>query len=297
MGYLGKITVDGSTHLVGSTLYGTCDTAAGTAAKVVTCANFSQLETGVTIHVKFTNSNTASTVNVTLNVNSTGAKAVVGTLGTAASGQGASWNAGSVVSFTYDGTYWVMNDAYWVNNDTKNTTGSTSSTSKLFLVGATEQSANPQTYSNANVYATNGALHASTFNGYTLAAASAKGVDTSISTGSTSTNLPTSAAVVSYVATQMGDVAGALVYKGTVTAESSLLNVALSKGWYYVVAMPNAQTTSITIAGQTCEAGDMVIVNTSGTYTTSSGLAAAVDVIQANTAVITNAEIDTIVAS
>lgn len=38
-----------------------------------------------------------------------------------------------------------------------------------------------------------------TVNGYTLAAASAKGVDTSISAASTSTNLPTSAAVASFV--------------------------------------------------------------------------------------------------
>lgn len=38
-----------------------------------------------------------------------------------------------------------------------------------------------------------------TVNGYTLAAASAKGVDTSIASGSSSANLPTSAAVASYV--------------------------------------------------------------------------------------------------
>ena len=42
--------------------------------------------------------------------------------------------------------------------DTKNTAGSTNSASKLFLIGATEQSANPQTYSNSKVYATDGAL-------------------------------------------------------------------------------------------------------------------------------------------
>lgn len=37
-------------------------------------------------------------------------------------------------------------------SDTKNTAGATDSTSKLFLVGATAQSANPQTYSNSAVY-------------------------------------------------------------------------------------------------------------------------------------------------
>lgn len=38
------------------------------------------------------------------------------------------------------------------DTDTKNTAGSTNSTSKLFLIGATSQAANPQTYSNAKVY-------------------------------------------------------------------------------------------------------------------------------------------------
>lgn len=39
------------------------------------------------------------------------------------------------------------------NTDTKNTTGTTNKTAtKMFLVGATEQATNPQTYSNANVY-------------------------------------------------------------------------------------------------------------------------------------------------
>lgn len=109
MSYVGKITSGGSTHLVGSTLYGTCTTAADTAAKVVTCADFDQLMEGITIHVKFTNSNSAT--NPTLNVNNTGAKNIY-KYGTAAPGTTAatSWSAGSVISFTYDGSYWQMND-------------------------------------------------------------------------------------------------------------------------------------------------------------------------------------------
>ena len=43
------------------------------------------------------------------------------------------------------------------------------------------------------------ALTNKTYNGYTLAAACAKGVDTSVTSGSTSTNLPTSQAVASFV--------------------------------------------------------------------------------------------------
>lgn len=44
--------------------------------------------------------------------------------------------------------------------DTKNTAGATNSTSKLYLIGVTEQTANPQTYSNGNVYVENGTLYA-----------------------------------------------------------------------------------------------------------------------------------------
>lgn len=45
------------------------------------------------------------------------------------------------------------------NTDTKNTTGSTDSTEKLYLVGAKSQAANPQTYSNSKVYTQNGKLY------------------------------------------------------------------------------------------------------------------------------------------
>lgn len=45
------------------------------------------------------------------------------------------------------------------SSDTKNTAGTTNSTSKLFLAGATTQAANPQTYSNVNCYASGGYLY------------------------------------------------------------------------------------------------------------------------------------------
>lgn len=110
MGYVGKVqTNDGALHLVGSTLYGTCDTLASVAAKVVTCPDFTTLYTGVTIHVIFTNSNSVSSA--TMNVNSTGAKPIM-LYGTTQAGIGInnSWPAGAVCSFTYDGTNWRMND-------------------------------------------------------------------------------------------------------------------------------------------------------------------------------------------
>ena len=110
MSYVGKVKAGANDYPVVSTGYGTCTTAAATAEKAVTMANFDTLLEGVTIHVLFQNSNTAASP--TLNVNSTGAKTIyiagVSAPGTTAS---ASWDANSVVSFTYDGTYWRMNDA------------------------------------------------------------------------------------------------------------------------------------------------------------------------------------------
>lgn len=119
MKYLGSITnakdlvtkeyVDSKVSDTG-TPYGTCSTAAGTVAKTVTVDSDSfSLETGVSVRVKFSNSNTATSP--TLNVNGTGAKAIKRYGTTAPSTSAASsWNAGSVIDLTYDGTYWVMHN-------------------------------------------------------------------------------------------------------------------------------------------------------------------------------------------
>lgn len=85
-------------------LYGTCSTAADTVAKVVSLDNF-VLETGSRISVKFTYAN--SVANPTLNVNSTGAKAIYYNGGTMNS-TSEYWLAGSIMDFIYDGTHWVM---------------------------------------------------------------------------------------------------------------------------------------------------------------------------------------------
>lgn len=97
------------------TLYGICSTAANTAAKVVVCSKFNTLTTGSSINVKFTNANTVA--NPTLNVNSTGAKSIkrFGTTSPNASPE-LSWNAGAVVEFVYDGTYWQMKNGVSTND-------------------------------------------------------------------------------------------------------------------------------------------------------------------------------------
>ena len=80
----------------------TCSTAAGTAAKVASFTNFA-LEAGCLIAVKFTNGNSAS--GATLNVNSTGAKAIYYN-GSAISTNVIATNG--VYLLIYDGTNWVM---------------------------------------------------------------------------------------------------------------------------------------------------------------------------------------------
>lgn len=113
-GVIGKVTAGGGTHLVTSTFYGTCATAAATAAKIVkladSTADAATLLTGMTLAVKFTNSNTVAnpTLTVQRNSNTTNliaAKSIM-RYGTTAPGTTAatSWRAGAVVIFVYDGT-------------------------------------------------------------------------------------------------------------------------------------------------------------------------------------------------
>lgn len=64
---------------------------------------------------------------------------------------------GQILRWSADGTAaWGADN----NTDTKNTAGSTNSNSKLFLIGATSQAANPQTYSRNTAYiGTDGCLY------------------------------------------------------------------------------------------------------------------------------------------
>ena len=85
---------------------GTCSTAAATAAKTVAITGFA-LATGVKVLVMFTNANTADTP--TLNVESTGAKAIYTADGLAVSATNLfRVKAGETCNFYYDGTYWVV---------------------------------------------------------------------------------------------------------------------------------------------------------------------------------------------
>ena len=92
-----------------SPYYGTCPTQASTNAKVVTLDvdndNFT-MKAGVMISVLFSNANTAASP--TLNVNNKGAVAVKVFGTTNASASPRAWEAGEVVTFVHNGSYWMM---------------------------------------------------------------------------------------------------------------------------------------------------------------------------------------------
>lgn len=69
------LTIGDDVYCFRNLWYGTCSTAASTAIKSVSSANFS-LFTGVAISVTFSATNTADVTEVKLDVNSTGAKAI-----------------------------------------------------------------------------------------------------------------------------------------------------------------------------------------------------------------------------
>lgn len=117
------VSFNGSTNI---THYGTCSTAAATAAKVVALSGFT-LVTGAKLVVKFSTTNTAA--NPTLNVNNTGAKSIMY--------RGSSVGAGYLATnrfyeFVYDGTnYQVIGD---LDIDTKVTQSAAISTAGSYPV-------------------------------------------------------------------------------------------------------------------------------------------------------------------
>ena len=102
--------------------YGTCTTAAATAAKTVTLGSTAgwELVAGTIVGVKFSYTNTAS--NPTLNVNSSGAKSIIYNTGTiTTSNLNKAGYANLITYYMYDGSHWVwmgwsIDDNTWQSN-------------------------------------------------------------------------------------------------------------------------------------------------------------------------------------
>lgn len=146
------VTIEGKVNF-----FGTCSTAAATAAKTATISGFS-LVAGAHVTLVFTNG--SSVADATLNINSTGAKAIYWQN---AKVKANVIRAGARVTFVYDGSYYHIvagaNPAYVSN----------ANTTKFYLTGTpTNESGIPTAeYFDTGVYvsATSGQLVASSFSG------------------------------------------------------------------------------------------------------------------------------------
>lgn len=107
-----------------NTWYGTSSTAAGTTAKTSTIANY-VLTKGSVVCVTFTYANTADAP--TLNINSTGAKAIYCNNAVTSSSNKLTWDAGETVTFIYSGLYY-----YFVTKSKQQSGGITSESDPVY---------------------------------------------------------------------------------------------------------------------------------------------------------------------
>lgn len=262
--------------------FGTCSTGASTAAKTVSITNGTpSLTAGCRVVVYFSNTNTANSP--TLNVNNLGAKQIYHKNTQITSGTNKGLLSG-VVELIYDGSHWALiggdaNTASLQVSDATNkrinnaeTTGKyiqfTGGTNKFTVSDATggtghtfDVAVTPSIEN--NVTASNGLVDGQIViasGGYTI---DSSGV--SISTDPETDDsgyIITSDAVHDAIESAIGDLSGALLYKGTIGSSGATISSLPANhkvGDTYVVA------TAGTYAGVACEVGDMIICKNTGT--------------------------------
>ena len=94
MSYIGKVDIDFTNYAIGTTLYGTCNTLANVADKIIELSDFDRLFPNITIYIKFIRGNNV-TSNVTLRVGNTATIPVVGNC---------TCKFGDILAFTYEDT-------------------------------------------------------------------------------------------------------------------------------------------------------------------------------------------------
>lgn len=230
MAYFGQLIIDGSTYLVGSTLYGICNTSAGTSAKVVNSGvlgnSFDALIDGITINIQFVKGCTNETI--TLKVGSTQTLDVVGNC---------KCNANAILQFTCGQVNGINK---WILN-----AGEKTSTTVM------------QTYDSTSMEPISGRGVAEAIAPLVPGGDSAANysVDTEIGEYPSNAKVPTTLAVVNYVNNVFND-KDALVYKGTIGLNGTVNNLptsGYSAGWIYKV------DTTGTYRGNSCSAGDLLL--------------------------------------
>ena len=198
MSYIAEVQIDSGSMLpVGSSLYGICSVTAGAYEKTVALSNFDTLINGVTVHVKFTNGNSAPLINplnnsenLTLKVGTTLAQQISNP------GGNINWSSGAVISFTYD-----ENAHQWIAND--------SDSGQAITI--------QNTYSANSTDAISGKGVADALDD--LGDAAQKGVinniiETGTNANKTSTDLPTTNAITQYIDGKTAGLTGAMHFAG-----------------------------------------------------------------------------------
>lgn len=226
--YIGKVQIgDENPVLIGSTLYGICYTSAEIATKDVTKdtngtnsvtgdyvnTSYDRLIVGTTIHIKFIDGNTVTS----------GAKLLVGTLGVATDVIGNfTCPANTVISFTLDENYnWIVNDNVDTNTEYVFKSVYNSTTGRII----TEND---------------------------IGTAAEKDFITNMSSNTASTDLPTVAAVASYVQDQTGGLnglTGAMHFRGQTSTD--------------LTVTANISSSAVVVNNETINAisGDVVLLN------------------------------------
>ena len=147
--------LNGNTHPLMGVLYGKCETAAATKAKVVSVPGITSLTEGLSIRVRFVNAQTYNGA-PTLNVNSLGAKTIRRSSETNIARY--EWVANEILDLVYDGTYWVIVDGGLATTSyygvTKLYTGAASTSAALALTPATINSFAENVVTGLPVYST-----------------------------------------------------------------------------------------------------------------------------------------------
>ena len=272
MAYLNQLTLpSGSKYNIEGTIYLVVGTqTAATNAWTGSC-KLDELKAGVTIgyYLPFAGTSSAATLNLTLADGSTttGAKNIYFTGTTQVKQQ---FGAGSLILMYYDGTSWHTNN--YINSTYTVPTASTSTPSNI--TNGTASAGSSSNWSRGDHVhhidvATGDSSGQVKVAGQNVTVkninnAAYKDVDTSISAGSTSTKLPTSAAVASFVSQELGNL-DALRFKGTLGTGGTVTtlptdNVKIGDTYRVITAG--------TYSGMTVEVGDLIIATaTTPTWT------------------------------
>lgn len=236
MAYFGELVVDGNNYLVGSSLFGVCNTSASSSAKVINTGvlgnAFDSFITGITVNIQFIQGCTVESI--TLQIGSTSAVPVHGNC---------KCNANAVLSFTYNivngVNRWILNAGEKTATTVMQTYDSTSS-EPISGRGVAEAIA-------PLVPGGNSAANYS--------------VENEIGTFPSAAKVPTSLAVANYVNNAFST-KDALLYRGTIGLSGTITQLptnGYSAGWLYKVI------TAGTYIGQRCEVGDLILATSDAT--------------------------------